>query len=423
MSINISFKQNEKSPYSDFIRKSPAYRIETAPTVQADSFEIQSQNEVKLEPNNNKKSFFKKTKDYLTTPIDNPQYAGQSNGARPKTTRLQRIGSFAFTALIYGFMFFYMIKSLKAAGIEMKPEGINSFMEKYQEDLTSAPRLCDLALPDILQGTVNRLMNKLNDSQTFIQKGGTNKNTILLYGPPGTGKTTVARAIAREINDAELFSVDLSTIQGKFVGESESNLDKVIRNICTYAKQNPRKKVVVLMDELDSIAMKDNGSSDQQYHASLLNVLKRGISERLVKHDNIILIATTNAELNRAGDGSEFIQKLDGAISDRFGEQIRVDSPTKEQFVSAIVHHYKNLSKVEDGLKDEGSVQVQKIANELAKNQCSFRTLENLYNASAAASKGEKLTPDDVFEVLPTCIESSKREAGKHVRIMGFAGE
>ncbi|MBR2068561.1 MAG: AAA family ATPase [Candidatus Gastranaerophilales bacterium] len=412
----INFGQNN-SLYGDFTRPSQIKKQAQEPIEKpaVDTF-----NDKHAEENIENKSFFKKAKDYLLTPIDTPQYTSNGRVYNRKMTRLQKFGSYAFLGLIYGFMIFYMIKSLKVAGVDIKPESLSSYMKKYREDLSHAPNLKDLALPDVLKGTVERLMNKIKDSETFIQKGGTNKNTILLFGPPGTGKTTVARAIAKEIHNAELYSVDLSTIQGKFVGESEGNLDKVIRNICEYAKENPNKKVVVLMDELDSIAMKDNGSSDQQYHASLLNVLKRGISEKLTRHDNIILIATTNAELNKVGDGSEFIQKLDYAIADRFGEQIRVDNPTKEQFIKAIVQHYGNLSKVEDVLKHEDSEPIVKIAEELAKNNCSFRALQNLFNASAATSKGEKLTPDDILSALPTCIASSKAEAKQQTYIKGF---
>jgi len=408
MTTSSPVKVNTQSTlFKDFVKQAP--KQNTALILNNNSSDT-----FKKKKTDKPKSKIKKVYDYLMTPIDNPKYKKGIYGAAPKTTRLKKYGSFALTAAIYGFLFFYMAKMLKIAevniaGANSKAQNPAAFMEKYKEDLTNAPILKDLALPDVLKGTVDRLMNKIKDPQTFIQKGGTNKNTILLYGPPGTGKTTVARAIAREIENAELFSVDLSTVQGKFVGESEGNLDKIIRNVCKYAKENPLKKVVVLMDEFDSVAIKDNGSTNQQYHASLLNVLKRGISEKLVQHDNVILIATTNAELNKPKGTMEFVQKLDSAIADRFGEQIRVDNPTKGQFIKAIVHHYKNLSKVDEALKTETSEQVSQIAQKLSDNNCTFRNLENLFNNSAAVSKDEKLTLSDVLSALDTIIKSNKK--------------
>ena len=412
--INTATIQNNiQNPlFKDFTRPTAAKNAAAQYYNQnSDSF-IKKNNTAKQKP------FYRRAYEYLTTPIENPQYKKGVIGAKPTTTRFEKYGGYVLTALAYAFLFYVLrhnIKSMKAAemsiaGAASKERNVSAFMDKYREDLTHSSELKDLALPDVLKGTVGRLMNKIKDPQSFIQKGGTNKNTILLYGPPGTGKTTVAKAIAKAIENAELFSVDLSTVQGMYVGESQANLDKIIRNICQYAKENPLKKIVVLMDEFDSVAMKDNGSTNQQYHASLLNVLKRGISEKLTQHDNIILIATTNAELNKTS-GTEFVQKLDSAIADRFGEQIRVEKPTKEQFIKAMVHHYKGLSKVEDSLKDEGSSQVAQIANDLASNGCTFRSLENLFNASAAASKEDKLTFKDILSVLSTCIESTKSDS------------
>jgi AAA+ superfamily predicted ATPase len=390
--------QNNNNLYKDFI-------VQKTPMNQQPAVSIKSAGSDTFNDKTNNKTGLLKLKDYLFEPIDNPNYFDYAQNQRPKTTRFKKILGAALSALFYSFFIFYMVKTVKMAGVTLKPESASSFMEKYKENLSHASNLDELALPDVLRDMVARLLNKINDPETFIQKGGTNKNTILLYGPPGTGKTTVAKAIAKEIENAELFSVDLSTIQGKYVGESEANLDKIINNICKYAKENVGKKIVVLMDEFDSVAIKDNGSSNQQYHASLLNVLKRAISEKLTQQDNIILIATTNAELNKVSYTGEFVQKLDTAMADRFGEQIRVDRPSKDQFIKAIANHYKKLTRVSDELKDETNENVIKIATELKNNECSFRTLENLFNASASQSHGDILTPEDVLTSLSGLIQ------------------
>lgn len=418
----ISQNGIQNSLFKDFIKPTPVQRNITTPHLiqKTDNFERQNIG------TKEQKSIFRRIYDYLLTPVENPDYKKGKIGASPTTTRLQKLFGYTILALTYGFMFYFLTKSLKGmkaaettiVDASAKIKNAPAFMEQYKEDLARSSELKDLALPDVLKRTVGRLMNKINDPQSFIQKGGTNKNTILLYGPPGTGKTTVAKAIAKEIKNAELFSVDLSTVQDSLVGQSEANLDKIIRNICQYAKENAEKKIVVLMDEFDSIAIKDNGSSNQQYHASLLNVLKRAISEKLTQHDNIILIATTNAELNKTG-ATGWIQTLDSAIADRFGEQIRVDKPTKGQFIKAIANHYKNLAKVEDTLKNETSTQVAEIADKLSENECSFRTLENLFNNAAAESKGEKLTFKDILSALETCIKSTKNSE-KNTRMIGF---
>ena len=62
-------------------------------------------------------------------------------------------------------------------------------------------------------------------------KGGTG---VLLFGLPGTGKTTIARAIAHEIG-APLYTVQLSDVLSKWVGESE----KRIRQLFDAARSSP----------------------------------------------------------------------------------------------------------------------------------------------------------------------------------------
>lgn len=422
MSSVVPVSCDTKSLYQNITNPKPKQNITIKNTQNNDTFEKQKED----------KSYIKKAKDYLFTPIDNPQY--EKTRPQAKTTRFQNILGILFFVAFYGFLFFTMYRDNKSlsegidetqktlANMNSKTQKLSEFMEGYKENLDKAIELKDLALPNILKETIERLMNRIKNPQAFIQKGGVTNNAILLYGPPGTGKTTVAKAITKGIKNAELFSVDLSTIQGSLVGESEKNLDRIIKSTCQYAKLNPNKKIVLLMDEFDSVAIKDNGSPNQQFHASLLNVLKRGISEKLAQHDNIILIATTNAELEKA-QGSGWVQTLDSAIADRFGEKIRVERPTTEQFASAIANHYKGLSKVEDVLKNEKNSEVVDIAKQLSDNKRSFRTLNTLFKNSAE-TEGEKLTLEDVLKTLKSLLSQSSSDTNmqKDIRIAGFTG-
>jgi len=354
-----------------------------------DTVEIQQ----KQTNNDKEENSFQKLVNWLIEPVDNPKFYANP----PKTSRIKQIASASFSILYFSFMAFLAVKFYKK--LSYQPTQKNKVFSEIWQDIKNAQTLDELALPKGLKENAKRLIYKISNCKDYFEKGGTNKKTILLYGPPGTGKTTYAKAIAKEFENSAFASIDLSTVQGKLVGETEQNLNAMIDETCRFAKNNPNKKVFVFFDEIDSLAIADNGSSNQQYHSSALNVLKKGISEKLTKEDNIIVIAATNMDIHDEQKEMFFVQKLAQPIVDRFDEKIKVDSPSKNQFKLAISNHYKSLSQVDDSLKDMNSKEMDEIAARLEGNKCSFRTLENMYNVAAATDK-KIITYQDILEAL-----------------------
>lgn len=111
-------------------------------------------------------------------------------------------------------------------------------------------------------------------------------NGLLMYGPPGTGKTSIAKAVANEI-DAEFFHVMCSEIVDKYVGESEKKIKELFDEAATH------KLSIIFFDEFDSMAsLRDNGGSSD-VSVRLVSQIKT-LLDGMGSHENIYILAATN---------------------------------------------------------------------------------------------------------------------------------
>lgn len=117
---------------------------------------------------------------------------------------------------------------------------------------------------------------KLN-SKLFTERGINHKTGILLYGEPGTGKTSIARAIAAELN-ANITSIDMNIIL-------DANLDNIFRN--------QDQTLVVLLEDIDCIVgHRDTDIMTDTEKAALNKTLQ--MLDGVNNANNIIFVATTN---------------------------------------------------------------------------------------------------------------------------------
>ncbi|WP_148571118.1 ATP-binding protein [Aliarcobacter cryaerophilus] len=134
----------------------------------------------------------------------------------------------------------------------------------------------------------------------------------IFYGFAGTGKTASVYEIAK-LTKRDVLQVDISSIQSKWVGESEKNTKAIFdeyKRACEILKTKP----ILLFNEADAIISKrlDVNDAVSQMNNSMQNILL----EELENFDGIFM-ATTN-----------LIDNMDDAFSRRFLNKIKFDRPT-----------------------------------------------------------------------------------------------
>jgi SpoVK/Ycf46/Vps4 family AAA+-type ATPase len=136
-----------------------------------------------------------------------------------------------------------------------------------------------LPLPEAIEQDVIGIINAVGRNL------GVNK--FLFQGAPGTGKTETVKQVAR-ILSRELYMVDFTAIIDSKLGQTQKNIVLLFKEINDFVHP---EKVIVLFDEIDSLALDRTNSNDlREMGRATSTILKE--MERI--DERIILIATTN---------------------------------------------------------------------------------------------------------------------------------
>ncbi len=145
-------------------------------------------------------------------------------------------------------------------------------------------------LETVKQAARDMIIDPFKCPDLYEKHGLKSGGGIMMYGLPGTGKTTVAKAIAGEV-EGKFYNVKCSDIFSKWVGEAERN----IRNLFAVARS--QKRAVIFFDDCDAISGGRSEGSDVTG--------KKVLTELLVQLDgvesdntNLLLLAATNAPWN-----------------------------------------------------------------------------------------------------------------------------
>ena len=136
-----------------------------------------------------------------------------------------------------------------------------------------------LPLPELIEQDVMGMVNAISRNLGI--------NKFLFQGAPGTGKTETAKQVARILN-RELYAGDFSAVIDSKLGQTQKNIVSLFREITEFAHP---EKVIVLFDEIDSIALDRTNSNDLREMGRATSTLLKEF-DRL--DDRVVLLATTN---------------------------------------------------------------------------------------------------------------------------------
>lgn len=163
-------------------------------------------------------------------------------------------------------------------------------LDRVTTRIRPARTWADLVLPPAQTGLVRELLARYRHRHTVYGdwsfKAASRGVVALFSGPSGTGKTLTAEIVAGELG-LDLFTLDLSSIVSKYVGETEKNLEAVFRAAETG-------DVVLFFDEADSLLGRRSDISSS--HDRYANIEVSYLLQRLERHDGMVLLATNLAK-------------------------------------------------------------------------------------------------------------------------------
>jgi predicted AAA+ superfamily ATPase len=171
------------------------------------------------------------------------------------------------------------------------------------------------------------IMDILRDIQNFWdrkdkykQYNFVHKRGILMYGEPGCGKSGIIQLIAKQLieNDGIIINI-----------KDQDDVDHFMDFIATFRKIEPNRPLIVLLEDIDSIAGENSHSTSR-----LLNIL-----DGVKQIEDVVYIATTN-----------YPEKLQDRITNRpsrFDRRYKVELPN-EEIREAYIRHKLTDEDVEN---------------------------------------------------------------------------
>ncbi|MEO5851903.1 MAG: ATP-binding protein [Nocardioides sp.] len=171
--------------------------------------------------------------------------------------------------------------------------------------------LADIVLPADTIGQLLALRDRIAHRHRVEQllgpgRAGPKGLVAMFSGSSGTGKTLAAGLLAKDLG-RDLLKVDLSQVVSKWVGETEKNLDRVLRDV-------QEAHAILFFDEAEAIFGQRGTVTNAQDRYALQET--SFLLQRIEEHEGVVILATN------------LRQNLDAAFSRRI--QLTIDFRTPD---------------------------------------------------------------------------------------------
>lgn len=205
--------------------------------------------------------------------------------------------------------------------------------EKYVFQTLEKKNIKDVFISQENKKILNSFFEEQRNKDKLLKYGLSAGNKIFLSGAPGNGKTTLANAIATEL-ELPFFTFNLSTIFSSYMGQTSERINSVLNKISNI-------NCILFIDEMDSM-LTSRGNADNGINSTTLENVKI-VSALLLEIDklpsNVILISATNNE-----------SLVDHAVKRRFNYFLKIEEPTieaKEEYLKMIAEKFEEIPILE----------------------------------------------------------------------------
>lgn len=283
--------------------------------------------------------------------------------------------------------------SLSAEDTEMILQQKKAMVKKsgLLELIDTPEKLDSIGGMDALKGYLERKSRAISDLPKAQEFGVSIPKGVFIVGMPGCGKSLCAKASAA-LFKTPLLKLDMGSMMGKYVGESESNLRKAIKIAEAAAP------CVLWIDEIEKAFSGVGGNND-----IMTRMFGYFLSWMQEKQSSVYVIATANnadnlpPELKRKG---------------RFDEIFCVNLPNKEERKKIFkIHLEKKKKSIDDAslnsicqMTDEfNGADIESVVNEAVEEcflsgerELSKNVLENIVRHTVSISKSCKKQIDNM---------------------------